>query len=91
MKSPVDGGPSKACCGCRARFDRDQGCDSPGPGHRRVGAVCRLGPGPAKHQGFLAGLQRPPAILPIDGLCDVADIVIECAPANWCDRSSRRS
>ncbi len=36
---------------------------------------------PAKHRGFLAGLQRPPAILPIDGLCDVADIVIECAPA----------
>ena len=36
---------------------------------------------PAKHRGFLAGLQRPPPILPIDGLCDVADIVIECAPA----------
>ena len=36
---------------------------------------------PAKHQRFLAGLQRSPAILPIDGLCDVADVVIECAPA----------
>src|SRR5882757_7696990 len=35
---------------------------------------------PAKHQGFLAKLKKPPAILPIDGLCDVADIVIECAP-----------
>jgi aspartate dehydrogenase len=35
---------------------------------------------PAKHQAFLARLKRPPAILPIDGLCDAADIVIECAP-----------
>jgi aspartate dehydrogenase len=36
---------------------------------------------PAKHQGFLGGLKKPPAILPIDGLADVADLVIECAPA----------
>jgi aspartate dehydrogenase len=35
---------------------------------------------PTKHQAFLAGLQRPPAILPIDDLWTVADIVIECAP-----------
>ena len=35
---------------------------------------------PAKHQGFLARLKRPPAILPIDDLYAVADIVIECAP-----------
>jgi aspartate dehydrogenase len=36
---------------------------------------------PAKHQAFLAGLNKPPAILPIDGLAEVADMVIECAPA----------
>src|SRR6202790_317402 len=36
---------------------------------------------PAKHQQFLARLKQPPAILPIDGLCDVADMVIECAPS----------
>jgi aspartate dehydrogenase len=36
---------------------------------------------PAKHQDFLAGLSKPPAILPIDGLADIADLVIECAPA----------
>jgi len=36
---------------------------------------------PARHGGFLAGLKRPPAILPIDDLCDAADIVIECAPS----------
>src|SRR3981189_1815771 len=36
---------------------------------------------PAKHQQFLAGLKKPPAILPIEGLCAVADIVIECAPS----------
>src|SRR5205085_5848729 len=35
---------------------------------------------PAKHQAFLANLNKPPAILPIDELCAVADIVIECAP-----------
>lgn len=34
-----------------------------------------------KHRDRLASLLRPPAILPIDALCDVADIVIECAPA----------
>src|SRR5260370_29446020 len=36
---------------------------------------------PAKHQQFLARLNRPPSVLPIDGLSDVADIVIECAPS----------
>jgi aspartate dehydrogenase len=36
---------------------------------------------PAKHQGFLAGLKQPPAVLPIDGLADIADMVIECAPS----------
>jgi aspartate dehydrogenase len=36
---------------------------------------------PAKHQDFLARLSKPPAILPIDGLADIADLVIECAPA----------
>jgi aspartate dehydrogenase len=36
---------------------------------------------PDKHSAFLAGLTTPPAILPIDGLVDVADLVIECAPA----------
>jgi aspartate dehydrogenase len=36
---------------------------------------------PAKHQAFLAGLKTQPAILPIDGLADVADLVIECAPS----------
>ena len=35
----------------------------------------------AKHQSFLAGLKQPPAILPIDGLAEVADMVIECAPS----------
>jgi aspartate dehydrogenase len=37
---------------------------------------------PAKHEAFLSALKKPPVILPIDGLVDVADIVIECAPAN---------
>jgi aspartate dehydrogenase len=36
---------------------------------------------PEKHHNWLGTLKRPPAILPIEGLCDVADIVIECAPA----------
>ena len=36
---------------------------------------------PAKHRDFLAGLNKPPAILSIDGLADIADLVIECAPA----------
>src|SRR6202023_2963082 len=35
---------------------------------------------PEKHRSWLSGLTRAPAILPIDALCDVADIVIECAP-----------
>jgi aspartate dehydrogenase len=36
---------------------------------------------PEKHRGRLASLMRTPAILPIEALVDVADIVIECAPA----------
>jgi aspartate dehydrogenase len=36
---------------------------------------------PAKHKNFLAKLKNPPAVLPIDGLAAVADIVIECAPS----------
>src|SRR5215213_2630332 len=36
---------------------------------------------PEKHRGRLAGLKKPPAVLPIEALVDVADIVIECAPS----------
>jgi aspartate dehydrogenase len=36
---------------------------------------------PEKHQDFLSGLSKVPPVLPIDGLVDVADLVIECAPA----------
>jgi aspartate dehydrogenase len=36
---------------------------------------------PQKHRSRLASLTKPPAILPIEALCDVADMVIECAPA----------
>lgn len=36
---------------------------------------------PDKHQAFLSKLNKPPQVLPIDGLEAVADIVIECAPA----------
>jgi aspartate dehydrogenase len=36
---------------------------------------------PDKHRDRLARLAKPPAILPIDALADVADIVIECAPS----------
>ena len=36
---------------------------------------------PEKHRSRLAGLRRPPAILPIEALADVADIVIECVPS----------
>jgi aspartate dehydrogenase len=36
---------------------------------------------PDKHRGFLAGLKRQPAVLPIDALAATADMVIECAPA----------
>ena len=35
-----------------------------------------------KHQAFLAGLATPPPVLPIAGLADIADIVIECAPSS---------
>jgi aspartate dehydrogenase len=35
---------------------------------------------PEKHRSWLSGLTRAPAVLPIDALCGVADIVIECAP-----------
>ncbi|WP_213769754.1 aspartate dehydrogenase [Bradyrhizobium sp. dw_78] len=37
---------------------------------------------PEKHRGFLAGLTNAPAILPIESLSEVADIVIECAPSS---------
>ncbi len=36
---------------------------------------------PEKHRGWLGSLKTPPAVLSIEGLSDVADIVIECAPA----------
>ncbi len=36
---------------------------------------------PEKHHNWLGNLKRRPAVLPIEGLSDVADIVIECAPA----------
>ncbi|HLX18104.1 MAG TPA: aspartate dehydrogenase [Bradyrhizobium sp.] len=36
---------------------------------------------PAKHHNWLGNLKTKPALLPIEGLCEVADIVIECAPA----------
>ena len=47
---------------------------------------------PAKHGDFLAGLQRPPPILPIDGLCRRRrhrDRVRACQTG--ADRSSPRS
>jgi aspartate dehydrogenase len=36
---------------------------------------------PLKHQARLAGLKKPPKILPIEALSEVADLVIECAPS----------
>jgi len=36
---------------------------------------------PEKHRGWLGKLKNMPAVLPIEALCDVADIVVECAPA----------
>ena len=36
---------------------------------------------PEKHQIRLANLKRPPAVLPIEALADIADIVVECAPS----------
>jgi aspartate dehydrogenase len=36
---------------------------------------------PEKHRDWLSDLARAPAVLPIEALVDVADIVIECAPA----------
>jgi aspartate dehydrogenase len=36
---------------------------------------------PGKHRSWLADLTNPPAVLPIDALSEVADMVIECAPA----------
>jgi aspartate dehydrogenase len=35
---------------------------------------------PEKHRNWLGNLTRTPAVLPIEKLSDVADIVIECAP-----------
>jgi aspartate dehydrogenase len=37
---------------------------------------------PGKHRDFLATLSRPPAVLPIENLSGVADLVIECAPSS---------
>ena len=36
---------------------------------------------PEKHRNWLSNLAATPAVLPIEALADVADIVIECAPA----------
>jgi aspartate dehydrogenase len=36
---------------------------------------------PEKHRNWLSNLATTPAVLPIEALADVADIVIECAPA----------
>ena len=36
---------------------------------------------PDKHRDWLAGLTTAPKMLPIEALCDVADMVVECAPA----------
>src|SRR3954471_7039029 len=36
---------------------------------------------PEKHRSWLAGLTATPEILPVEALSDVADIVVECAPA----------
>ena len=36
---------------------------------------------PEKHHNWLGSLKTPPAVLPIEELAGVADIVIECAPA----------
>ena len=36
---------------------------------------------PDKHRAWLAGLTSKPAVLPIEALAGVADIVIECAPS----------
>src|ERR1700676_2826346 len=36
---------------------------------------------PEKHRNWLGSLRTQPAVLPIEKLSDVADIVIECAPA----------
>jgi aspartate dehydrogenase len=36
---------------------------------------------PEKHRSFLGNLATTPAVLPIEKLSDVADIVIECAPS----------
>ena len=36
---------------------------------------------PEKHRAWLAGLRSAPKILPIEALSEVADLVVECAPA----------
>jgi aspartate dehydrogenase len=36
---------------------------------------------PQKHYGWLGELTMPPAVVPIEGLSEAADIVIECAPS----------
>jgi aspartate dehydrogenase len=37
---------------------------------------------PDKHRAFLEGLNSAPAVLPIEGLVEAADMVIECAPSS---------
>jgi aspartate dehydrogenase len=37
---------------------------------------------PDKHRGFIGELSQTPAVLPIEALAEVADMVIECAPAS---------
>jgi aspartate dehydrogenase len=36
---------------------------------------------PDKHRSWLGKLKSPPAVLPVEALSEVADIVVECAPA----------
>jgi aspartate dehydrogenase len=36
---------------------------------------------PSRHADFLPGLRHPPAVLPIEDLVQLADLVIECAPS----------
>src|SRR3954454_14799558 len=36
---------------------------------------------PEKHRAWLAGLTTSPEILPVEALSEVADLVVECAPA----------
>src|SRR5262245_17417819 len=35
-----------------------------------------------KHRAFLGGLKQAPAVLPLAGLAEAADVVVECAPSH---------